>query len=129
MGWVGVSSVWATSVAVCFGGVSHLVSAQIVIASYLVGLVRSGGSDLALLAGRELGKITVIITLPERLLVLFRKCRVHHDAHLVVEDLGFARLGLGNEGLVKDVEDILADALKLELDLLSVVADGAHMLL
>jgi hypothetical protein len=50
-------------------------------------------------------------------------------AHLVVEDLGLARLGLGDEGLVEDVEDILADLLELGLDLLAVVADGANVLL
>jgi hypothetical protein len=50
-------------------------------------------------------------------------------AHLVVEDLGLARLGLGNEGVVEDVEDILADLLKLGLNLLAVVADGADVLL
>ena len=51
------------------------------------------------------------------------------DAHLVVENLGLARLGLGNEGLVEDVQDILADLLELGLDLLAVVADGADVLL
>jgi hypothetical protein len=54
---------------------------------------------------------------------------VSDDAHLVVEDLGLARLGLGDEGVVEDVEDILADLLELGLDLLSVVADGANVLL
>jgi hypothetical protein len=47
----------------------------------------------------------------------------------VVEDLGLAGLGLGNEGVVENVEDILADLLELKLDLLSVVADSANMLL
>ena len=47
----------------------------------------------------------------------------------MVEDLGLARLGLGDEGLVEDVEDILADLLELGLDLLAVVADGANVLL
>jgi len=46
----------------------------------------------------------------------------------VVEDLGFTRLGLGNQGLVQDVEDILADLLELRLDLLTVLADGRDML-
>jgi len=46
----------------------------------------------------------------------------------VVEDLGLARLRLWNEGLVKDVKDILADLLKLELDLLTVLADDANVL-
>jgi hypothetical protein len=52
-----------------------------------------------------------------------------NDAHLVVEDLGLAGLGLGNEGVVENVEDILADLLELKLDLLSVVANRANMLL
>ena len=47
----------------------------------------------------------------------------------MVEDLGLARLGLRDEGVVEDVEDILADLLKLGLDLLAVVADGADVLL
>jgi hypothetical protein len=47
----------------------------------------------------------------------------------VVEDLGLARLGLGNERLVKNVQDILADLFELGLDLLAVVADGANVLL
>jgi len=51
------------------------------------------------------------------------------NAHLVVEDLGLARLGLGDKRVVEDVEDILADLLELRLDLLSVVADGANVLL
>ena len=51
------------------------------------------------------------------------------DSHLVVEDLGLAGLGLGDERLVEDVEDILADLLELGLDLLAVVADGANVLL
>ena len=51
------------------------------------------------------------------------------DAHLVVENLRLARLGLGDERLVKDVQDILADLLELGLDLLAVVTDGANVLL
>ena len=51
------------------------------------------------------------------------------DAHLVVKDLGLARLGLGDEALVKDVQNILADLLKLGLNLLTVVADSANVLL
>jgi hypothetical protein len=31
---------------------------------YLVGLVGSGSGNLTLLAGRELGEITVVVTLP-----------------------------------------------------------------
>jgi hypothetical protein len=47
----------------------------------------------------------------------------------VVEDLALAGLGLGDEALVKNVEDILADLLKLKLDLLTVLADDANVLL
>ena len=47
--------------------------------------------------------------------------------HLVVEDLGLARLGLGDESLVKDIEDILADLLEFGLNLLTIIADGADV--
>jgi hypothetical protein len=50
------------------------------------------------------------------------------DAHLVIEDLGLPGLGLGDEGLIEDVQDILADLLKLGLNLLSVFADSADVL-
>lgn len=46
----------------------------------------------------------------------------------MVEDLALARLGLGNEALIEDVEDILADLLELEFDLLTVLADDADVL-
>ena len=51
------------------------------------------------------------------------------NAHLVVEHLALTSLGLGNEALVENVEDILADLLKLKLDLLTVLADDANVLL
>ena len=47
----------------------------------------------------------------------------------MVEDLGLARLGLGDERVIKHIEHILADLLELRFNLLSVVADGANMLL
>lgn len=47
----------------------------------------------------------------------------------MVEDLGLSRLGLGDQGLVQDIEDVLADLLELGLDLLTVVADGGDVLL
>jgi hypothetical protein len=46
----------------------------------------------------------------------------------VVEDLALARLGLGDQGVVKDVENILADLLELGLNLLAVVADDGNVL-
>ena len=49
--------------------------------------------------------------------------------HLVVKDLGLARLGFGNQRLVQHIQHILANFLQLRLDLLAIVADGAHMLI
>lgn len=49
-------------------------------------------------------------------------------AHLVVEDLALAGLGLWNEAVVEHIEHILADLLELGLDLLAVVADDADVL-
>jgi hypothetical protein len=46
----------------------------------------------------------------------------------VVEDLALAGLGLGNEALVKDIEDIFADLLELKLDFAAVIADDGDML-
>lgn len=46
----------------------------------------------------------------------------------MVEDLALARLGLGDQGVVKDVENILADLLELGLDLLAVVTDDGNVL-
>lgn len=46
----------------------------------------------------------------------------------MVEDLALARLGLGDQGVVKDVENILADLLELGLNLLAVVADDGNVL-
>jgi hypothetical protein len=51
------------------------------------------------------------------------------DSHLVIEHLRLARFGLWDERIVEDIEDILADFLKLGFDLLAVVADGRDMLL
>jgi hypothetical protein len=48
--------------------------------------------------------------------------------HLVVEDLALAGLSLGNKALVEDAEDILADLLELELNLLAVLADDTDVL-
>ena len=47
----------------------------------------------------------------------------------MVEDLGLSGLGLWNQGLVKDIEDILADLLELGLNLLAVIANGGDVLL
>jgi hypothetical protein len=47
----------------------------------------------------------------------------------VVEDLGLSSLGLGDQAICEDIEDILADLLQLSLDLLPVAADGVEVLL
>lgn len=46
----------------------------------------------------------------------------------MIEDLGLARLGLWNQGLIQDIEDILADLLEFGFDLLTVVADSRNVL-
>jgi hypothetical protein len=46
----------------------------------------------------------------------------------VIEDLGLAGLSLGDERLVQNIEDILANFLEFGLDLLTVVTDGADVL-
>jgi hypothetical protein len=51
------------------------------------------------------------------------------NVHLVIKDLGLARLGLWDQGLIENVEDILADLLELGLDLLTIIADGRDVLL
>jgi hypothetical protein len=43
--------------------------------------------------------------------------------HLVVEDLGFASLGLGDQGIIKNLEDISANILQFILNLITVVLD------
>lgn len=47
----------------------------------------------------------------------------------MVEDLGLAGGGVGDERVVQDVQDILADILKLGLDLVAVVTDGSNVLI
>lgn len=46
----------------------------------------------------------------------------------MVKDLGLARLGLGDQGLVEDIENILADLFEFGLDLLTVIPDDANVL-
>ena len=46
----------------------------------------------------------------------------------MVEHLALACLGLRDQAVVENVEDILADVLELGLDLLTVVADDANVL-
>ena len=47
----------------------------------------------------------------------------------MVEDLGLSRLSFWDQGLIQDVEDILADLLQFGLDLLTVITDGGNVLI
>lgn len=49
--------------------------------------------------------------------------------HLVVEDLALTGLGRGDEVLVQNLKDILADLRKLGLDLLAVFLDQSDLTL
>ena len=49
-------------------------------------------------------------------------------AHLVVEHLALTSLGLWDQAVVENVEHILTDVLELGLNLLTVVANNADML-
>jgi len=84
MGCVGVSSVWATSVAFCAENFSHQQHQyQIQERFYLVSLVGSSGSDFALLTRREFGEIAVVVTLPTEFVskrLMFFKPTVKHTS-------------------------------------------------
>jgi hypothetical protein len=56
-----------------------------------------------------------------------RSLRPKTGLHLVIEHLGFTGFGLWDQGLIEDIEDILADFLQLCFDLLTVFADGPNM--
>lgn len=110
--------------------------------TYLVCLMCRSCSNFALLARCELSKVTVVIALPtresSRLVSLInhslrpaRECIISYstgNVHLMVEDLGLARLSLWNERLVQNIKDILADFLEFGLNLLSIVTNGANVL-
>lgn len=100
--------------------------------AYLVGVVRGGSSTLALLAGCELGEVAVVVSLPVHGSInthhSYRSSGVNVNVHLVVEHLALTGLRLGDEALVENIEHILTHPLKLELDLLAVLADDADVL-
>ena len=48
-------------------------------------------------------------------------------AHLVIEDLGLARLGRGDQVLIKNLENIVADLGELVLNLLAVLLDEGDL--
>ena len=91
-----------------------------------------GSSDLTLVARSKLGEITVVVTLPVYRLFNHAPPLSWPKAsclHLVVEDLGLASLSLGDERLVQNIENILANTLQLVFDLLAVVTDDGDVLL
>jgi hypothetical protein len=47
----------------------------------------------------------------------------------VIENLGFARLGLWNEAFIENVEDIFANILELRFNLLAIIANGRDVLI
>jgi len=96
--------------------------------AYLVGLVSGGGGSLALVTRGELREVSVVVSLPKCPVRRWMGKMLGQGLHLVVEDLGLASLGLGDQSIVEDIEDILADLLELGLDLLAVVADGGDVL-
>lgn len=93
----------------------------------LIGLERLVGRFLSLVGNGKLSQVTVVIALPgvKVSACLFAGAGSTSDQilHLVVEDLGFARLSRRNQVLVENVEDVLADLPKLFLDLLTVFLD------
>lgn len=46
----------------------------------------------------------------------------------MVEDLGLPSLGLRDQSIVEDIEDVLADLLEFCLNLLTVITDGGNVL-
>lgn len=72
----------------------------------------------------------MVVSLPVlHQLLLQHFTREIDSIHLVVEDLGFPGLGLWDERLVENPEDILTDVLQFGLDLLTVVTDNADVLI
>ena len=93
----------------------------------LIGLEGLVGRVLALVADGELGEVTVIVTLPATLLDLQNGAPVWVNVHLVVEHLGLAGLGGGDEVRIEDGENILADLGKLALNLLAILLNKANL--
>jgi len=97
--------------------------------SYLVRSVCLISGASALVSRGELGKVTVVVSLPGRGLSSDIICVGPNVLHFVVEDLGFSSLGLGDQAIRENIKDILANLLQLSLDLLPVAADCLEVLL
>lgn len=55
-------------------------------------------------------------------------CSQITNIHLVIEDFAFTGFRFDNQRLVQDIKHILADTFELELNLLTIITDGANML-
>jgi hypothetical protein len=99
----------------------------------LVSLERLVGRSVSLVAGGELGKVSVVVTHPVLKIPSAQgtfdgdQRNERHDSHLVVEDLGLSGLGGGDQVLVQDGEDVLTDLGELGLDLLPVSLDHRNL--
>lgn len=98
----------------------------------LVGIEGLVGRVLALVANGKLGQVSVVVTLPViKTLGTDLQC-MHANApdgglHLVVKHLGLSGLSRGNQVLVKNLKDVLADLGELCLNLLAVLLDQADL--
>lgn len=93
--------------------------------STLVCFVSRCGSLLSVFTSGEFCKVTVVVTLPMKRIVLLiyadkNKREQRSILHLVVEDLGLASRGRADKMFVQDGEDITADIVQFIFNLLSV---------
>lgn len=95
--------------------------------SSLVSLERLVGRVFSLVTGSKLGEVSVVVSHPASSAAAHSWVQSTICSHLVVEHLGFTRSSAGDEVLVKDLEDVLADLGKLGLDLLSVSLDHGDL--
>lgn len=97
--------------------------------SVLVRLEGLVGGFLALISNSELGEVAVVVTLP----VPAVRCRTIQKpcgdgiSHLVIENLGLARLGRRDQVLVQNLQDVLADLGQFGLNLLAVLLDQGDL--
>jgi hypothetical protein len=91
----------------------------------LVGLEGLVGGVLAAVADGELGQVAVVVALPVVVFIRIGPTKGSCCArlHLVVEDLGLARLSGRNQVLVENLKNVLADLGELVLNLLAVLLD------
>lgn len=92
--------------------------------STLVSFVSRCGSLLSVFTSGEFCKVTVVVTLPMKRVVLLIYADKYKGEqsilHLVVEDLGFASSGRADKMFVQDGEDITADIVQFIFNLLSI---------